>query len=262
MAKKASKTTALGLVEKASGLTRLEFSKVLGMEKRRVQSYILGTRELPPLSELSNIETFFGIDLESLKSKKPMMISGREATPELVQGWRKHGGISPEGAALACEQLMPTLSATITTLCAQDRSRGFLLLHRIQALLEAELKRVVLLEKVKEAVESTVLVTSSETYPSGADMLEKAPDLPTGHPRWAAFVDKMNRNIPVQVSRVSRPAFGLPIDKVQVTSKKKDSVGYRASRVIKKEIVITQAKKSHRFSSDYLKSKIASVSSH
>lgn len=261
MAKKASKTTSLGVVKAASGLTLPAFAKVLGMERRRVQSYILGTRELPPLNELSNLETYFGVDLESLKKKKPKMISGREVTPELLKGWRTHGGIDPEAAAYACEQLGPTLSATITVLSQNDRQKALLLLHRIQSLLEAELGSAILAEKVKSAVESTVLVKSSERYPSGQEMLETAPDLPTGHPRWASFVKKLNRNIPVTIERVSRPAFGVPIDKVQVTDKGKKSVGFRSTRVIKNEIVIIQANKQHRFSADKISQKISAVSS-
>lgn len=260
MAKKPTKTTALGLVKSASGLTLNEFSKVLGMETRRVQSYILGARDLPPLEELSNLETYFGVDLASLKTKKPKMISGREVTPELLKGWRTHGGISPEAAALACEQMMPTLTATITTLAQENRPKALLLLHRVQSLVQTELRRAIFAEKVKSAVESRVLSKSSERYASGAEMLKECQGLPTGHPRWAAFVAKLNRNIPVTVERVSRPSYRLPIDMVEITHNEEKSVGFRSMRVIMIEMLIQQAGKSHRFSFENIDAEASTAS--
>jgi hypothetical protein len=260
MAKKPSKITALGLLKSASGLTIPEFSKVLGMETRRVQSYILGTVNLPPLEELSNLETYFGVDLESLKTKKPKMISGREVTPELLKGWRTHGGISQEAAALACEQMIPTLTATITTLAQENRPKALLLIHRVQSLVQAELRRAIFAEKVKSAVESCVLSKSSERYASGAEMLKECQGLPTDHPRWAAFVARLNRHIPVTVERVSRPAYGVPIDAVEVMHEKKKSVGFRSTRIIMNEVLITQAGKSHRFLGEKSDQKVSTVS--
>ena len=259
MAKKASKTTSLGIVKAASGLTLPAFAKVLGMESRRVQSYILGTRELPPVEELSNLETYFGIDLESLKTKKPKMISGREVTPELLSGWRTHGAISQEAAELACEQMMPTLTATITTLAEENRPKALLLLLRVQSLVQTELRRSIFAEKVKSAVESIVLSKSSEKYATGADMLKECQELPTDHPRWAAFVAKLNRNIPVTVERVSRRVYGVPIDTAEIIYENKKSVGFLSTRVIKNEMLITQAGKPHRFSIEKINHKMSSL---
>lgn len=261
MAKKPSTTTALGLLKNDSGLTLPAFAKVVGMEPRRVQSYILGARGLPPLVELSNLESYFGIDLESLKKKRPTMISGRNVTPELLKGWRNHGGISPEAAELACEQMIPTLAATITTLAQENRPKALLLLHRIQSLVQAELRRAIFAEKVKSAVESRVLSKSSERYASGTEMLKECQGLPTAHPRWAAFVAKLNRNIPITVERVSRPSYGVPIDIVEITHNGEKSVGFRSTREIMNEILITPAgNKPHRFSFGNIDFKVSGAS--
>jgi len=259
MAKRPSKITALGLLKNASGLTLTAFAKVLGMERRRVQSYILGDRELPPLSDLSTLEAYFGIDLASLRLKRPKMISGREVTPEVLKGWRTHGGLSPEAAAIACEQMMPTISSTITTLAADNRQKALLLLHRIQELVGAELKNTLFVDRVKNAVEKGSSFNTKERYESGSAMLEEALDLPTGHPRWGAFVKKMNRDIPVVIERMTTPAFGLPLDKVEVIHEKKKSVGFRSTLIHKNTIVITQGGKSHRFSLDKIQQKVSVV---
>ena len=261
MAKKPSITTALGIVKDASGLTLPAFAKIAGMELRRVQSYILGVRELPPLSELSNLESYFGIDLESLKTKRPKMISGGGVTPELLEGWRKNGGISPEGAELACEQMLPTLSATVATLAHEDRRKALLLIRRIQSLVDSELRGTILREKVKNAVESKVLISSRERYESGCAFLGEAADLPVAHPRWSTFVKKLNRNIPVTVERFTRPVFGVPIDMVEVSQKSKKATGFRSAHIVRKELVITQGGKTHRFFAEVYKGEISTVAS-
>jgi hypothetical protein len=260
MAKRPAKTTALGIVKTASGLSYPAFAKLLGMSSRRVQSYVLGTRKLPPASEISNLETLLGIDLESLKTPRPRMISGRAVSPELVKGWRKHGGIDPEAASLAVDQLAPMLNATISVLSKQDQQRAHLLLARIQSLLEEELTRGIIAEEVASIIDSTVLVRISERYRSPKEMIEEAKDLPVGHPRWKATIQKMNQNLPVTVDRVTRPTWGLPIDKAKVDHKGKKSTGFRSSRKIKNEIVISQSgAKPHRFGVEKMTSKISGI---
>jgi hypothetical protein len=90
-------------------------------------------------------------------------------------------------------------------------------------------------------------------------MLKECQGLPTAHPRWAAFVAKLNRNMPVTVERVARPSYGVPIDMAEVMHEKEKSVGFRSTRIIMNEVLITQAAKSHRFSFDKIDQKVNSL---
>jgi len=205
-------TTPLAQVRKASKLTMRQFAKLLGMEYRTAQSYCLGSRELPSLSNFAALEYSYGVDLKTLKETQARSITGHLITTEFCAGWKDHSNLSPDEVRIALKQLNTMMEATLTCLSKKAPHKARIFLHKVSSIVNGAIHDAHLLRELNEYFDADSFGETIELpeFNTGKDLREKYPDNLIDKNRWAKWVLRFHLNKALKLIVNTRPTFGTP----------------------------------------------------
>jgi len=216
MPRVAKKSTPLGQICKASGLSREEFAQMLGIPARTLASYILGARSLPPLTQLQVLRDDLGVDLESLSGEAAQMLDGSPVTTEGIKNWKQSLRLEiDDEIELAVDQLSPTLLAVLTALGEVDPYRGRLLLTKICRAIDQELQD----PKTQTAAEEVLakkIETVDRDYASGEQFLTDATEL-YDSTEWERIKVAIDPAKPVHLQVRNKSTLMLPWMNIRAT---------------------------------------------